>query len=1281
MPEIARSASGIHAEPRLGRVVKRDEYTPSQDSQQSVHTIKAIVGEKPGEYLIDWADNRFTGQVYSPDWTKNIDDERHHVIIRAEALAQQPKHNVNKEAIADWENRKTARYSKKSSKGRRRNRTSSLSVTIHCSVSHRPEKRRRRIANHNTRTRISYQSIEHCRDLSSTVSSGPGVTVLVSQHSSLDREQYILYQSSLSLSATSYTQHPDSALGSLSPERATVDSQGSLVEKVVPDSQTNWPPSNQSHSTSPLALSESVPCTPEILELDSNHEDQFRGLADLSRSRAPVRQGQALVDPGLLVRVPSVASCGKRNLVFKALRNPKPLIVESEQSFQRATCSLQRPESQNRARDINSTGSGSSYRHRERSPTSRHSYSGQVRRTSNFVISENLEDEASTTQDTTDSPVLSQLDTSSQSHLILLARDLSTEDDMSEIDLSRSPGLAHQASPDQGGQGKGKFREKLKQMRAASRTQDSVSAPSPSQQTLHSPIRGSFASQEAAPSVRTSERRSSHNRVQSALASSQNPAMPRNPPPPMNNEPVRMNVISQPSIPQQQPFPPQPQAYFNQEQQSRFNVRPMALPLDVPLAVRTTHHGPPPAIPQNHVPYHSEPPYVPKTTSLRPCGLGVNEHTIGLAMHARVRDQYTSTINFYQKSVEDFMSSEMPEEATVQKVKELLLRINHITTHLDLDAGDIPNESQASQEVIATWAEECSFKFKFLNHLFKHMRDDAAHVSIVARPGRTLDIISTFLSGRHIFYFRPDGRGSSNPHNPRSRVEVSIVPSGPEGMNLAVKPAALVIAFDGSFNVHDPQVLRMRKQPGIAWMMPAIHLLVFKSAEHIARCIDPQQDEVTRLKRITSCMTQLRHDVGVLPPEDMPVGAAAEEVAIAIRLDGHHLKWSLPSIRAIPLDFIESSQEPSTLDGSQSSDQDAPVRNSRHKRVWDPESSNAEAAKRQRMSPAGNVSHVSDSATQSTNAQIDHLQRQNAYLTRQNDSLRTQLEQLSNSLASLKENLTTTNRTNRSLSSQLSHHTTQESHLSDLEASLSELQTRYETKVRSHAHVQIEKTDLLAALEKANKKIDMQSAEITLLKDTRTVLETNLEQARRDLVQSSNPDMARLATSEATAQAAQKEVSTHATKISSLNSDLQFARQAYQEASTSAAELAAQVQTLTSQLDSAEQKAKGEAARLALVNKDTAVKEAKQQVRQLKIALEERDKVCRRKEEEIETLKGRRGRGGVVTRGGSVQPGVGQGKSPRGSRGGSPMPGISAQSLGGEGMRRGGSGLRGEVVG
>lgn len=391
-------------------------------------------------------------------------------------------------------------------------------------------------------------------------------------------------------------------------------------------------------------------------------------------------------------------------------------------------------------------------------------------------------------------------------------------------------------------------------------------------------------------------------------------------------------------MPPQQSFPPQPQSYVSPEQQSRFMVRQTAVPVDVPLAVRTSQDGPHMLMRQNPAPYHPETSDVPKTASLTPCGLGVNEHTIGLAMNCRVRDQYASVINFLQKSIEKFMGSEMPEEASIQGARKLLTRINHITTHQDLDEGEVPEQSsQTSPEDEAIWAEDCSFKFKFLSHLFANMRNDARHISIVARPGRTLDIIETFLKGRGVLYFRPDGRGSSQPNDQRyagCQLEVSIVPSGFGGMNLPVKPAALVIAFDGSVNVREPQVTRTRTHPGFDWAMPVVHLLVYKSAEHIERCVDDKLDETARLKKIISCMTQLRHDVGVLAPEDTPEWAAAEEVAIAIRQNGHQLTWSLPAIRAIPLDWLEPFQDVSTQDGSQSSDQEAPSQHPALKRGW-----------------------------------------------------------------------------------------------------------------------------------------------------------------------------------------------------------------------------------------------------------------------------------------------------------------------------------------------------------
>ena len=44
----------------------------TQESQKSpsspVYRIKAIIGERSNEYLIDWADDPITGERFKPDW-------------------------------------------------------------------------------------------------------------------------------------------------------------------------------------------------------------------------------------------------------------------------------------------------------------------------------------------------------------------------------------------------------------------------------------------------------------------------------------------------------------------------------------------------------------------------------------------------------------------------------------------------------------------------------------------------------------------------------------------------------------------------------------------------------------------------------------------------------------------------------------------------------------------------------------------------------------------------------------------------------------------------------------------------------------------------------------------------------------------------------------------------------------------------------------------------------------------------------------------------------------
>ena len=45
----------------------------SIESSSSVYQIKAIIGERGDEYLVDWADDPNTGESFEPDWVSRTD--------------------------------------------------------------------------------------------------------------------------------------------------------------------------------------------------------------------------------------------------------------------------------------------------------------------------------------------------------------------------------------------------------------------------------------------------------------------------------------------------------------------------------------------------------------------------------------------------------------------------------------------------------------------------------------------------------------------------------------------------------------------------------------------------------------------------------------------------------------------------------------------------------------------------------------------------------------------------------------------------------------------------------------------------------------------------------------------------------------------------------------------------------------------------------------------------------------------------------------------------------
>lgn len=348
-------------------------------------------------------------------------------------------------------------------------------------------------------------------------------------------------------------------------------------------------------------------------------------------------------------------------------------------------------------------------------------------------------------------------------------------------------------------------------------------------------------------------------------------------------------------------------------EQHRLEAQQSRLPVVSPLPVRSFQPIPHAPTYPSKLGLHSENSYSPSTIALSPSHLGEMEFVIPLSMNTRVKDQYISTINYYQQSVQALLKDEVPSDRTREQIRKMLERVNQVSTHIDLDCPrEVAQEPQVAHEE-ALWAENCSSKFKFIRHLFDSVKQLDVHIAIVGRSGRLLDILENFLRGRRVRYNRPDTVSRSNVPVGKGRVNVTLLASGRDGAAYLPRPATLVIAFDGSFNAQDPQVKLVRSHlVNVGQLAPVIHLLVYGSAEHIERCLPESMDSLKRMRKMVNYMTQTREDVGRLLPDELGAAASAEEVAAFLEAGAREKDWALPAIRPIEVDSVEMNESSPT---------------------------------------------------------------------------------------------------------------------------------------------------------------------------------------------------------------------------------------------------------------------------------------------------------------------------------------------------------------------------------
>ncbi|KZF20337.1 hypothetical protein L228DRAFT_250016 [Xylona heveae TC161] len=634
--------------------------------------------------------------------------------------------------------------------------------------------------------------------------------------------------------------------------------------------------------------------------------------------------------------------------------------------------------------------------------------------------------------------------------------------------------------------------------------------------------------------------------------------------------------------------------------------------------------------------------------------LGQMEFIVSLGMDARARDQYAQTIYNYKDAIEGFAGIRDDEESSEDKssddevlrsglnpeksptswlpqIKEMLSRAENVVNHNDLDDDGTMTQEHVSPEDEAIWAVQCSTKFEFLKYLLERFRPHEVHLAILAKPGRLLDIIETFLKGLHIVYTRPDTMSRSDA-TASGYLRVGLLATGETGAAAMVGSADLVIAFDSSFSVHDHQVQGLRSTFfEMHKLSPVIHLTVINSVEHVKRCLPSNVQGIERLQLAVRAITHLRHEAGELSSEFPHTEAAAEKVFEFVDGGSIESEWQLPPLTdVVSMELLAESQSSNSTSRSGTSSE---IRQGAQKRPLTTEDEHEPTStKRIRHSPgAENILSSGIDATHVSESIVEQAETPGQDSSTRNESqkeaeLRTIIE-------------------------------TAQSRLQEHILALEELQTRHEEQREEIHRLRKEREAVRIAMAQSERRRETQLGEISKLKDEKASLQKELDDARTALANSTVPEIAELETARAEARHNLEAKLHFERKVDSVQRDFEFTRTQYQNASSAAFEASQETASLRDENEALKQKASGEAVKLKQMNAERANSLHLDRISELEATLLERDELIKKKDEDLTRL---RGRGGLTTRATSVP------RSPRSvSRASSPNPaGIGNGGLG-----------------
>lgn len=248
------------------------------------------------------------------------------------------------------------------------------------------------------------------------------------------------------------------------------------------------------------------------------------------------------------------------------------------------------------------------------------------------------------------------------------------------------------------------------------------------------------------------------------------------------------------------------------------------------------------------------------------------------------------------------------------------------------------------------------------------------------------------------------------------------------------------------------------------------------------------------------------------------------------------------------------------------------------------------------------------------------------------------------------------------------HCLTLESQLRSYERTIQSLQPKYMEALRDRSTFEKQCRKAAEGEKAATARLEAQTAELEALKKKNEQLESKLAEANNLLATSTVPEIARLAQAERERTDALAAVERLEKRVRMAESEAEYSRKAYQDASNAHTELSQEYKELKSEIDEYKRRASENLRKIHQIHAQTEMNEMARKVDELQALLENRERELERVKEELKMMKnGRREtrqasvprspRLGVM----SPRPGRGVGAS---SRGTSPAPLMSSDGPG-----------------